>query len=218
MRQRILCALSALVLALAFPIIVSGSAGAAATPMGGGSGIIINDDVICTLTTIGHDNAGRLVGITAGHCGDPGATVVSEGDQNAGVIGNFVVSNSDLDYAVIEFDPAKVTPVRSVGSATITSIGAPATFPALACKEGRTTGATCGIVWGDLSSDASTWTQICVDHGDSGSPVTVGETLVAMVNAYMWVPCIGPELGTNMSSIMTSINSGSGPGAGFRPI
>lgn len=218
MLRKIVSVLAALVFALGLGFIVSGTAVAAATPMGGGSGIIINDQVICTLTTIGHDSGGRLVGITAGHCGEPGATVVPEDDQGAGVVGTFVKSNPDLDYAVIAFDPGKVTPVRTIRGATITAIGTPASFPAVACKEGRTTGNTCGIVWGDLSADAQTWTQVCVDHGDSGAPVTVGTTLVAMVNAYVFVPCLGPELGTNMSSILASINSQGGVGAGYQPI
>lgn len=218
MCQKIVSVLAALVFAVGLGFIASGTAVAAATPLGGGSGIIIDNQVVCTLTTIGHDNGGQLVGITAGHCGDPGASVVPENDQGAGVVGRFVTSNSDLDYAVIAFDQGKITPVRTVGGATITSIGEPASFPAVACKQGRTTGNTCGVVWGDLTSDAQTWTQVCVDHGDSGAPVTVGTTLVAMVNAYAYIPCLGPELGTNMNSIMSSINAGGGVGAGYRPI
>lgn len=218
MLQRIISVLAAVVIALGLGLVVTGTAVAAATPLGGGSGIIISDETICTLTTIGRDNGGRLVGITAGHCGGPGSTVVPEDDEGAGIVGTFVESNSELDYAIIEFNPAKVTPVRTVDSATITSIGQPASFPAIACKEGRTTGQTCGVVWGNLSADAQTWTQVCVDHGDSGAPVTVGTTLVAMVNAYLYVPCLGPELGTNMSSIIADINSDGGVGAGFQPI
>lgn len=188
------------------------------TVMGGGSGIVIDDKYECTLTTIGHDNAGRLVGITAGHCGEAGWPVVSESDQEAGVIGRFVVSNHDYDYAVIQFDPAKVTPVNTIGQVTITDIGNPAQFPAVACKQGRTTGHTCGVVYGDVLQSQETWTQMCVIEGDSGSPVVVGTTLVAMVNAYLGVACLGPELGTNMVSIINDINTTGGVGAGYRPI
>ena len=186
--------------------------------MGGGSGIVIDNMYECTLTTIGHDNAGRLVGITAGHCGEAGAAVVPESDPGAGVVGRFVVSNPDYDYAVIQFDPARVTPVNTVGQVTITEIGQPAQFPAVACKQGRTTGHTCGVVYGDLLQTQETWTQMCVIEGDSGSPVVVGTTLVAMVNAYLGVACIGPELGTNMAPIIASINASGGVGAGYRPI
>ncbi|MER5837326.1 hypothetical protein ABT116_42840, partial [Streptomyces sp. NPDC002130] len=78
MLQRIVSALAALVLALGLGFIVSSNAVAAPTPMGGGSGIIIDNQLVCTLTTIGHDNGGRLVGITAGHCGGPGSFVIPE--------------------------------------------------------------------------------------------------------------------------------------------
>ncbi|AVP70389.1 serine protease [Rhodococcus hoagii] len=186
--------------------------------LGGGSGIVIDEMYQCTLTTIGHDNAGRLVGITAGHCGEAGWPVVPESDPDAGVVGRFVVSNSDYDYAVIEFDPAKVTPVNTIGQVTITDIGKPAQFPAVACKQGRTTGHTCGVVYGDVLQSQETWTQLCVIEGDSGSPVVVGTTLVAMVNAYLGVACLGPELGTNMTAIIDNINATGGVGAGFRPI
>ncbi len=60
--------------------------------------------------------------------------------------------------------------------------------------------------------------QLCVIEGDSGSPVVVGTTLVAMVNAYLGVACLGPELGTNMTAIIDNINATGGVGAGFRPI
>lgn len=202
-----------------FGFVAVGSATAASPAvMGGGSGIIVNDELLCSLTTIGYDNGGRLVGLTAGHCGGPGSAVVSEANQDAGVIGRFVVSNPVLDYAVIEFDRAEVIPVNRIGGVTITNIGAPAMFPQVACKEGRTTGNTCGIVWGDLMQTQETWTQACVVEGDSGAPMVVGTTLVAMVNAYLLAPCVGPEVGTTMVSIVNSMNATGGPGAGFRPI
>ena len=199
--------------------VAAGSATAApAAVLGGGSGIVVNDELVCSLTTIGHDNAGRLVGLTAGHCGEAGSYVVPEASQDSGIVGEFVISNPSLDYAVIQFDPAKVVPVNRVGGVTITHIGAPAAFPQVACKEGRTTGNTCGIVYGDLMQTGETWTQACVIEGDSGAPMVVGTTLVAMVNAYLAAPCIGPEIGTNLNSIVADMNASGGPGAGFRPI
>ena len=74
--------------------VAAGSATAApAAVLGGGSGIVVNDELVCSLTTIGHDNAGRLVGLTAGHCGEPGSYVVPEASQDSGIVGEFVVSN-----------------------------------------------------------------------------------------------------------------------------
>lgn len=185
--------------------------------LGGGSGIIV-DDLVCTITTIGYDNAGRLVGLTAAHCGDQGSPVVPEYLRDAGVVGHFAVVNKALDYAVIHFDSAKVRPINRVGNVTITHVGPPAFFPQIGCKEGRTTGNTCGVVWGDVLQTQETWTQACVIEGDSGAPMVVGTTLVAMVNAYFMFACIGPELGTNIDVIFHDINIRNGVGAGFRPI
>ncbi|MEU5761658.1 S1 family peptidase [Nocardia sp. NPDC047648] len=199
----------------------TGAANAQTGPpvLGGGSGIIIDNQFECTVTTVGHDNAGRLVGLTAGHCGDPGAQVYAEADREAGVIGRFAYSNHDLDYAVIQFEPGKITPVNRIGNVTITGLGAPANFPQIVCKEGRTTGNTCGIAWGDVfRTNVETWSQMCVVEGDSGAPVVVGTTLVGMVNAYLALACFGPEVGTNMSAIVADINARGGVGTGYVPI
>lgn len=82
-------------------------------PLGGGAGIVVNGDTMCTLTTIGHDKNGDLIGFTSAHCGGPGAQIAAEGAENAGPVGIMVAGNDGLDYAVIKFDPAKVTPVAS---------------------------------------------------------------------------------------------------------
>jgi len=186
--------------------------------VGGGSGLVINGHFLCTLTTVGHDRSGALVGLTAGHCGQVGNTVVAERARGAGVIGRIVAKNSTLDYAVIALDPGRVVPVRRIGGTTITNIGGPVSFPATICKQGRTTAHTCGIAYGDVFATNQTWGQMCIAEGDSGAPVTVGSTLVGMVNAYLWQACVGPSLGTTMSSVMGDLNGRGGPGAGFRPI
>ncbi|AUM18609.1 MULTISPECIES: peptidase S1 family protein [Rhodococcus] len=191
-------------------------------PLGGGSGITLGngaEDLFdCTLATIGNDRAGRLVGFTAGHCGGPGTTVKSEMDLGAGVLGRIVGTNEVLDYSVIEFDRGRVAPVNRVGNVIITGVGTPVGFPNVACKEGRTTGNTCGVVWGDVFNSQETWTQVCVVEGDSGAPLVVGTTLVAMVNAYLLTPCIGPEVGTNFVTILGDVDARGGVGAGYRPI
>ncbi|UGT61437.1 S1 family peptidase [Nocardia asteroides] len=207
--------------ALALVPLGAGAAAAedAPVPLGGGSGIVVDNTAQCTVTTIGYDAAGRLVGLTAGHCGGAGATVVAERDHDLGVVGRFVHSDPDLDYAVIQFDPARVAPVNRVGNATITGIGAPAQFPAVVCKKGRTSGETCGVAWGDVLNTAQeTWTQLCVLEGDSGAPVMVGSTLVGMVNAYLGLGCLGPEVGTTMAAIVNDLNARGSVGAGFHPL
>ncbi|MGW4631190.1 serine protease [Nocardia sp. NPDC004415] len=187
--------------------------------LGGGSGIVFDDGSVCTLTTIGYDGAGQLVGFTAGHCAAAGAGVAAEADQQAGTVGSVSFVNDQLDYALISFDAGRVDPVNHVGSTTITGVGLPAEFPAVACKEGRTTGQTCGLVYGDVFGGA-TWTlsQICVIVGDSGGPVVVGSTLVAIVNGYIAVPCLGPQVGANFTRILDDVAYRGGPGVGFHPI
>ncbi|WP_431965703.1 S1 family peptidase [Nocardia sp. bgisy134] len=198
---------------------VAGTATAADPPvLGGGSGIVVGNQAQCTLTAIGHDRAGRLVGLTAGHCGAPGATVLAEYDPNYGVVGRFAHSDPVLDYAVIEFDADRVTPVRQLGDIAITGIGAPARFPAVVCKKGRTTGTTCGVAWGAVGPATESWTQLCVLEGDSGAPVLIGSTLVGMVNAYLGVGCFGPEVGTDIHAVVTDLNARGEVGAGFQPI
>ena len=92
-------------------------------PMGGGSGLIINGDTLCTLTTIGHDNKGNLVGFTSAHCGGAGSQVASEDFPKKGVVGKFVNGNEQYDYATIQFDPEKVQPVSTYKGFAITGIG-----------------------------------------------------------------------------------------------
>ncbi|MFT3715711.1 MAG: serine protease [Gordonia sp. (in: high G+C Gram-positive bacteria)] len=189
-------------------------AAAPKTRLGGGSGILIlkggNNAAACTVTTVGR-SGGKLIAITAGHCGKPGQVVLSEANQNRGAIGRITRSWSDIDVAVIELDASKVTPVRTVGGVTIRRINThPQGFPTVMCKQGRTTGHTCGVAWFD--DDTSHFSQICVIEGDSGSPVVVGDSLVGMVNAYFFVSCVGPETGTNIGPILKRLNRGGYPG------
>lgn len=116
--------------------------------MGGGAGIVVDGDTMCTLTAIGHDNTGALIGFTSAHCGGPGAEVAAEGSESNGMIGRMVAGNDGLDYAVIEFDPDKVTPVSNFGGFVIAGIGPDPSFGQIACKQGRTTGNSCGVTWG----------------------------------------------------------------------
>lgn len=207
--------LTALLAVLAATVLTGwGAATADAAPakayIGGGSGILVlkggNSAAACTLTTIGNSATGKLIGITAGHCGTPGQKVYSETQQNRGQIGTITYSASDLDVAIIEFNRAKVVPLRRVDGVTINRVDTrPIEFPTIACKVGRTTGSTCGVAW--FSDGDVHFSQMCVIEGDSGSPVVVGDRLVGMVNAYYFVGCIGPETGTNIGPILNRIKS-----------
>lgn len=178
------------------------------TGIGGGSPILIpkggNNAAACTVTAVGTTAKG-LTAVTAGHCGVAGQSVYSERFPNRGPIGTIAVSDKALDVAIIALDASKVRPVRTVGNVTIARIGTvPIGFPTIICKEGRTSGHTCGLTY--FSDRGAHFTQMCVIEGDSGSPVVVGDTLVGMVNAYYFTACIGPETGTNMAPILGLLN------------
>lgn len=79
--------------------------------LGGGAAIVLHDDTLCTLTAMGHDSSGRLIGFTAANCGGPGSSVVVEGAEDHGSVGTVVAADEALGYAVIEFDPVMVKPI-----------------------------------------------------------------------------------------------------------
>lgn len=196
--------------------------------LGGGSGIVVNGDAFCTLTTIGHDSAGRLIGFTSAHCGGPGATVSAEGADSAGVVGTMVAGNDGLDYAVIQFDPAKVTPTNNVNGFQIDGLGPDPAFGEIACKLGRTTGYSCGVTWGPGKDPGTIVNQVCGQPGDSGAPVTVNNRLVGMIHgAYSeelptcvvkFVPLHTPAVTMSFNTQLADITAKNRPGTGFVPV
>lgn len=196
--------------------------------LGGGSGIIVNGESFCTLTTIGHDNAGRLIGFTSAHCGGPGATVAAESAQNAGALGTMVAGNDALDYAVIQFDPAKVTPTKNVNGFQIDGLGPDPVFGEVACKLGRTTGYSCGVTWGPGKDPGTIVNQVCGQPGDSGAPVTVNNRLVGMIHGAFtedlptcvvkFVPLHTPAVTMSFNTQLADITAKNRPGTGFVPV
>ncbi|WP_306365096.1 S1 family peptidase [Nocardia sp. CC227C] len=213
---------------------VAGVGTAAADPapavLGGSSGIILNTHEACSLTAIGYDAAGRLVGLTAGHCAAAGSPVRAEQSLATGVLGTVVFSDlgQDLDYAVIEFDPAKVAPVRTVGQTTIAGVGAPPAPGVPVCSSGRSSGFDCGVVWGAVGNIIVN--QSCSIPGDSGGPVTVGDRLVGMNQGHVTpfgidmqcvtgaFPVHSPAYFRPIADILRAVNANGGVGAGLRPV
>ncbi|MBV8786203.1 MAG: serine protease [Mycobacterium sp.] len=197
-------------------------------PMGGGAGIVINGDTMCTLTTIGGDSAGDLIGLTSAHCGGPGATVAAEGAENAGILGTMVSGNDNLDYAVIKFDPAKVTPEANFNGFLINGIGPDPAFGEIACKQGRTTGNSCGVTWGPGQDPGTIVMQVCGQPGDSGAPVTVNNQLVGMIHGAFsdnlptcvikYIPLHTPAVVMSINADLADINAKHRPGSGFSPL
>ncbi|WP_293019756.1 S1 family peptidase [Mycolicibacterium sp.] len=200
----------------------------APVPLGGGSGIVVDGDTFCTLTTIGHDNRGKLVGFTSAHCGGPGHEVSAEGAENRGTLGVMVAGSQPLDYAVIEFDPAKVQPLNTVNGFQIDGIGPDPAFGQVACKLGRTTGYTCGVTWGPGQDPGTIVDQVCGQPGDSGAPVTVNNKLVGMIHGAFsddlptcvvkYVPLHTPAVTVSINAVIADLDAKSRPGAGYVPI
>lgn len=204
--------------------------------LGGGAGIAIGTSEpdlfsLCTLTAIGFDGAGRLVGITAGHCGEVGAPVYAEKSLGTGVLGRLAELDYYWDWAVIEFDAAKVIPTRQITQSVLNGVGAPPVPLEMVCKNGRTTGFTCGPVWQEMPEGFSS--HVCADYGDSGSPVLVGDQLVGMIVSGQPLdlgsvdvrlpscanpanPIHEPDLSTGIGNVLADINQHGGVGAGFR--
>ncbi|GAB0103407.1 S1 family peptidase [Nocardia sp. JMUB6875] len=236
-RARVLRVAATAAAAVSSTLLFAGPANAAGpVTLGGGSGVYVEDltatDMVsdCTLTAVGYDNKNQLVGLTAGHCGEVGARVAAEYTRSGG-IGVVTEKSEDMDWGIIVFNPDKVIPTRRVAQSVINSVGAPPQIGETVCKNGRTTGFTCGPVW---ETKALTFrSQVCANHGDSGAPVLRGDQLVGMVVAGtnfkagpidVELPlCEGggnlihePELSTNISAVLADIDRRGGAGAGFR--
>lgn len=197
-------------------------------PLGGGSAIVIEGDTFCTLTAIGKDNRGNLVGFTSAHCGGPGERVAAEGAESAGVLGTMVAGNDALDYAVIQFDPQKVQPVNNVKGFEIDGLGPDPKLGDIACKLGRTTGYSCGVTWGPGEQPGTIINQVCGQPGDSGAPVTVNNLLVGMIHGAFsedlptcvvkYIPLHTPAVTMSFNTQLADITAKNRPGSGFVPV
>lgn len=183
--------------------------------LGGGAGITLNGDRLCTLTAIGHDADDRLVGFTSSHCGGPGSPVVADGAEDFGTVGTVVAAADGLDYAVIEFDTAKVAPIRNYEGFVIKDVGPEPVEAQQLCKLGRVTGLNClELGSAGLDPEDGEWWQ----PGDDGAPVTVDDLIVGMLRngAVPVLPLAQPQPGIVLfSAILDDVNAKGGPGAGF---
>ncbi|BBY51167.1 hypothetical protein MARA_46350 [Mycolicibacterium arabiense] len=226
-RGAVVVSVVALAMALLAPTVTPARA-ADLVPLGGGSGIVINGEAFCTLTAIGNDSRGNLIGFTSAHCGGPGAQVASEAAENQGILGTMVAGNDALDYAVIQFDPARVLPVNNVNGFQIDGIGPDPAFGEVSCKLGRTTGYSCGVTWGPGKEPGTIVSQVCGQPGDSGAPVTVNNRLVGMIHGAFseelptcvvkFVPLHTPAVTMSINAVLADITAKNRPGSGFVPV
>jgi hypothetical protein len=192
--------------------------------LGGGAGITVNG-TLCTLSTIGHDHAGDLVGFTAASCGGPGSPVAAVGGAN---VGSVVAADDHLNYAVIKFDPAKVAPTANFAGFAINGIGPDPDIRQPVCTDGAASSNQCGHITtapgpGPIRNMAGCPFQ----PGDEGRPVTSDNLLIGIARSG-WTTLPGfafpgrgntPESFLNLfSAVMNDVNSKGGPGAGFSPI
>lgn len=189
----------------------------------------------CTLAAVGYDAHGNLVGITNAHCVYdyrgrqwPGDELVAESALSAAIAdpaaadnveiigtvayisgGNPLVPGPNgvgLDYAVVVFDESKVTPVPTVVGKPVRRIAPPPPPGTTMCKEGVTTGYSCGTMLGTVGPYIVD--TITESTGDSGAPIVVDDALVGI----QWVS----GGATAMTAIMADLDRRGGIGSGFR--
>lgn len=210
------------------------AAAQAAVPVGGGTPVLVGGVSGCTLTAAGYDATGAPVAFTAAHCSDRiNVPVILRNDEGVGVIGTVATRNEILDYSVIRLDPGVAVPVRQPG---VTGRGPAPEFGDVVCKDGLTTGHTCGITW--QREGAKFWSQACAGYGDSGGPVTRDGRLVGLLSGGHMPPAAGsvgsisavlpscihpaqspfflPVLSYSFDAIVADATERNWPGRGFR--
>ncbi|MDD7811442.1 serine protease [Mycobacterium sp. CSUR Q5927] len=220
LRSMLAVVVTAVIAAIGLP---AGAAAGDQILLGGGAAIVLHDDTLCTLTAMGHDSDGRLIGFTSAHCGGPGSEVVAEGAEERGTVGTVVAADDAVGYAVIEFDPVKVKPIADYEGFGIFGIGPPEPEPAnpepaaakQACKLGQGTGLNCYDIGPDgVNTTAEEWWQ----PGDDGSPITMDNLIVGMVRdgstPVAPLDQSGPGI-VMFKEVLADVNAKGGPGAGF---
>ncbi len=144
------------------------------------------------------------------------------------MLGTMVAGNDSLDYAVIQFDPAKVKPVNNVDGFQIDGLGPDPVTGDIACKLGRTTGYSCGVTWGPGEQPGTIVNQVCGQPGDSGAPVTVNNRLVGMIHGAFtedlptcvvkFIPLHTPAVTMSINTQLADITAKNRPGSGFVPV
>lgn len=193
---------------------------------GPGTPIYLGGEYLCTLAVTGTDSDGRLIGITAGHCGQPGDAVRSADSYWTGDSGTVVATGATDDYAVIEFG-SNAQLSGSYNGITVDAVGGGVATGQEVCKQGVGSGFTCGPVW--TADERSTMSQVCAGLGDSGAPVLVGNRVVGIVSGgsvpnyalSCTTPLQGvlhmPTVSVNMDRILEDMDNSAGPGRGFQP-
>lgn len=180
------------------------SAGMKWTPTPGGNtwfGLLPN---WCSMTAVGTDDLGNLIGFTAGHCvanQNPGAKIHAYNNNLPAflnpAIGELVLKNTaaDKDYAVIKFYPERVQlDSTTPNGLEVTHVDTGVVDEAVQ-KDGATTGVSGGTIKSVNGFDVRT-THFAASGGDSGSPlITADGGVVASLRGpeqqFPWSPPSG---------------------------
>ena len=99
------------------------------------------------------------------------------------MLGTMVAGNDALDYAVIQFDPQKVSAGRTTSTTSRSTASAPTRSPATSRASWAAPPATrAASTWGPGEEPGTIVNQVCGQPGDSGAPVTVNNRLVGMIH------------------------------------
>lgn len=179
----------------------------------------------CTIASVGTDNHGNLVALTAGHCMRVPHEGVSVGGRQ---VGNFAAWSStwpselfredaQLDYAVIKLDPEVVTPTNFTPEGHRVDRITPYPDPRqLLCKYGQVTEHTCGKVLERDRNAVRSWQLVF--PGDSGGPAYVGSALVGIASSINLLRVWAPVQFTGIGGVLADLAAQGGVGAGFTPI
>lgn len=206
----------------------------------GGMKVTHGGETFCSLATVGTDDQGRKVALSAGHCMNTaglGLDLYLCPDQSTGVncggrgafIGRTATAstgfnqetlnqdNVQIDYLVVELVADAQLKSTTPNGLKINGIG-PLPRPWLdnGCKDGGRTGKTCGVITARNNNLIQSWAF--VNEGDSGSPLVVNGKIVGITSHINWIGFNGPFNWAGMAGIMADLNSQAGVvGHGFVP-
>lgn len=185
----------------------------------------------CSFTALGRDNANRLVAITAGHChrnattnqypGTSGQPVYKSvtGEQIGWFTDVYTWNGQNppslaLDYQVIRLNENVVIPSSTSenGDITVTSFGTASLWQNI-CKNGISTGLTCGLINGTSANSYASWAFS--GPGDSGSPAVKAGTGILVGYTIGSNATITNFVYNRIQPVLADMNARGSFGAGF---
>ncbi len=169
----------------------------------------------CSIAAVGYDSNGDKVALSAAHCikDEPLQAPVYLYDNRAGgPIGTLSTRNVEMDYVIIKLNPD--VNIQSLGPRVrIDSIGE-GRPDLITCKDGATTGTTCGItMW---QNKDRFYTTAPMFSGDSGGSLLMQGTQLIGINRALTT--FGFEY-VKVTSILADLEvKGDVIGRGFKPV